>query len=49
MSKKKRARMLMTDLRKRFARRRSKGEMVDKQRDLFRSTRPPDVASIRAC
>jgi hypothetical protein len=36
------------DFRKRFARRRSKGEMVDKQHELFRAGTPQDVTSVRA-
>jgi hypothetical protein len=36
------------DFRKRFARRRSKGEMADKQQELFRADTPPDVTSLRA-
>jgi hypothetical protein len=34
--------------RTRFARRRSKGLMVDKEQELQRRDRPPDVASARA-
>jgi hypothetical protein len=36
------------DFRKRFARRRSKGEMVDTMRTLFRRGTPQDVTSARA-
>jgi len=36
----------LRDLRKRFAQRRSKGLMADKQRELFRADTPPDVTSV---
>jgi hypothetical protein len=36
------------DFRSRFARRRTKGEMVNKERELFRADTPPDVTSVRA-
>ena len=36
------------DFRKRFSRKRTKGEMADKSRELFSARRPPDVLSPRA-
>jgi hypothetical protein len=36
------------DFRKRFSRRRSKGEMVNTQDELYRPGTPQDVTSIRA-
>jgi hypothetical protein len=36
------------DFRKRWARRRSKGEMSDTQNELFSARTPPDVSSPRA-
>jgi hypothetical protein len=36
------------DFRERFARRRGKGLMANKQEELFRAGTPPDVASLRA-
>jgi hypothetical protein len=36
------------DFRKRWARRRSKGEMSNTQQELFSARRPPDVTSARA-
>jgi hypothetical protein len=35
-------------VRKRFARRRSAALMANRERELLRAARPPDVASIRA-
>jgi hypothetical protein len=50
MSKKARRRVpdAVRDFRKRFSRRRSKGEMADKQRDVIRAGTPQDVTSPRA-
>jgi hypothetical protein len=36
------------DFGSRFGRRRTKGEMADKQRELFRADTPEDVTSVRA-
>ena len=36
------------DFRKRFSRKRTKGEMSDTSRKLFSASTPPDVTSIRA-
>jgi hypothetical protein len=36
------------DFGKRWSRRRSKGEMVDKERELYKAGTPQDVTSIRA-
>jgi hypothetical protein len=36
------------DFRKRFARRRSKGEMANTERKLYDARTPPDVTSARA-
>jgi len=36
------------DFQKRFSRRRTKGEMADKQDELFKAGTPPDVSSPRA-
>jgi hypothetical protein len=36
------------DFRTRFARRRTKGEMANKERELFRADTPQDVTSVRA-
>jgi hypothetical protein len=38
----------ISDFAKRWAARRSKGEMVDKERELYRHDRPPDVTDPRA-
>ena len=38
----------MNPFRKRFARRRSKGLMSNKQDELFRASTPQDVTSVRA-
>jgi hypothetical protein len=38
----------LEDFRKRFARRRSKGLMANKQEELFRAGTPEDVTSLRA-
>ena len=34
--------------RKRFSARRSRGQMVDEQAEIFDASTPPDVASVRA-
>jgi hypothetical protein len=36
------------DFGKRWSRRRSKGEMVNKERELYKASTPPDVTSTRA-
>jgi hypothetical protein len=36
------------DFRKRFSRKRTKGEMSDTSRKLFSASTPPDVSSVRA-
>ena len=41
-------RRALDSFRKRFTRKRSKGMMASRQRDLYRADRPPDVASQRA-
>jgi hypothetical protein len=38
----------LRDFRKSFARRRSKGEMVNTEHKLFRAGTPQDVTSVRA-
>jgi hypothetical protein len=38
----------LRDFRKRVAARRSRGEMINRSRDLQRPSRPPDVVSPRA-
>jgi hypothetical protein len=38
----------LEEFRKRFARRRSKGLMANKQEELFRAGTPEDVTSLRA-
>jgi hypothetical protein len=38
----------LEDFRKRFARRRSKGLMANKQEELFQAGTPQDVTSLRA-
>jgi hypothetical protein len=38
----------LDSFRKRFSRKRSKGVMASRQRDLYRADAPPDVASQRA-
>jgi hypothetical protein len=38
----------LEEFRKRFARRRSKGLMANKQEELFRAGTPQDVTSLRA-
>jgi hypothetical protein len=38
----------LDSFRKRFSRKRAKGMMASRQRDLYRADRPPDVASQRA-
>jgi hypothetical protein len=37
-----------TDFRTRFARRRSRGDMVNTEQQIFRADTPPDVTSVRA-
>lgn len=37
-----------TDFRTRFARRRSRGELADTEREIFSADTPPDVTSVRA-
>ena len=38
----------LTDFRTRFARRRSRGELVNTEREIFAADTPPDVTSVRA-
>ena len=38
----------LDSFRKRFSRKRSKGMMASRQRDVYRADTPPDVASQRA-
>ena len=38
----------LTDFRTRFAQRRSRGELVDTEREIFAADTPPDVTSVRA-
>jgi hypothetical protein len=37
-----------TDFRTRFARRRSRGELADSEREIFSADTPPEVTSVRA-
>ncbi|HLY51263.1 MAG TPA: hypothetical protein VKR21_18870 [Solirubrobacteraceae bacterium] len=37
-----------TDFRTRFARRRTRGEFADTEREIIRADTPPDVTSVRA-
>jgi len=43
-----RVRTAFKDFRTRFARRRSRGELVDTEQQIFSAAAPPDVASVRA-
>jgi len=43
-----RFRTAFMDFRTRFARRRSRGELVDTEQQIFRADTPPDVTSVRA-
>jgi hypothetical protein len=38
----------LTDFRTRFARRRSRSDMVNTEQQIFRADTPPDVTSVRA-
>lgn len=44
----KKLRRTVGDFRTKFARRRSRGEMVNAEREIFRADTPADVTSVRA-